>query len=612
MIKRKLFGSAKLHLLAVLAAMVLALTGLFLKTTPSTTAQDMPLPIAPPDAEAGLAIYNVRCVVCHGEMGDGQGPQALQAGLEPTAFSDPSYKLTAVPPTMFDAISNGNLAAGMPPFGQASSDPLNDADIWNLVALAYSYSTRPDDIAAGEALAAELEADVESWPGLDYWFSRSNEMILAELESVDILGVDVSGLSDEEKLALIDYGRSRHYTYTDPLAAFAPVELATINGTVINGSTNEPITEGEVRLRAFTVQLEEMYSETKPINEDGSFEFQVEDVPADWVFLADVAYGDLTFNSNAVQVSNAEPQAQMPLFVYDTTTDPSVIAIDRLHMILTFAEGRLMVSELYVFSNLATAVFVGESGDFNEGTVEVGVPAGAENVGFQRGFGTSLDSFIPATEFIQTGTGWADTVPLRPGSGGLNLLVSYDLPYDDGLMLAHPLEYPVTSASVIMADAGVTITGESWVSQGAQATGSGSFVSYVNTELATADALNLTLDGRPTQVTDVAGNTLPVRNQTTELIVGGVALAAMLAVGFFLVQRWRTPAAQTDSVTMSQPPAAAPAPRRKPAPSPSDDKTALLQALAELDDAYEAGEIEEEEYQQQRQELKRRLTAVWQ
>ena len=160
MIKRKLFGSAKLHLLAVLAAMVLALTGLFLKTTPSTTAQDMPLPIAPPDAEAGLAIYNVRCVVCHGEMGDGQGPQALQAGLEPTAFSDPSYKLTAVPPTMFDAISNGNLAAGMPPFGQASSDPLNDADIWNLVALAYSYSTRPDDIAAGEARAAELEADV--------------------------------------------------------------------------------------------------------------------------------------------------------------------------------------------------------------------------------------------------------------------------------------------------------------------------------------------------------------------------------------------------------------------------------------------------------------------
>jgi hypothetical protein len=301
----------------------------------------------------------------------------------------------------------------------------------------------------------------------------------------------------------------------------------------------------------------------------------------------------------------------MPLFVYDTTSDPSVIAIDRLHMILTFAEGRLMVSELYVYTNLATAVFVGESGDFDEGTVEVGLPTGAENVSFQRGFGTSLDSFIPATEFIQTDTGWADTVPLRPGSGSLNLLVSYDLPYDDGLMLAHPLPYPVTSASAIMANAGVDVTDESWVSQGAQSTGSGSFVSYINTELANADALNLTLDGRPTQITDAAGNALPVRNQTTELIVGGVALAAMLAVGFFLVQRWRTsPVGQTDSVTISQPPAVAPP--RKPAPSSSDDKTALLQAIAELDEAYEAGEIEEEAYQQQRRELKSRLTAVWQ
>jgi hypothetical protein len=352
-----------------------------------------------------------------------------------------------------------------------------------------------------------------------------------------------------------------------------------------------------------------MYSETIPINEDGSFEFQVENVPSEWVFLADFAYGDLTFNSNAVQVSNAEPEAQMPLFVFDTTSDPSVVAIDRLHMILTFAESRLMVSELYVFSNLESAVFVGESGDFNEGTVEVGLPAGAENISFQRGFGTSLDSFIPAAEFIQTGTGWADTVPLRPGSGSLNLLVSYDLPYDDGLLLAHPLPYPVTSASAIMASAGVNITDENWVSQGAQSTGSGSFVSYINTNLADADALNLTLDGRPSQITDAAGNTLTVRNETSELIVGGVALVAMLAVGFFLVQRWRTsPAIQTDSAAFPQ--AAAAAPRKASQPHGSD-KTVLLQAIADLDDAYDAGELEEEEYQRQRRELKTRLTAVW-
>ena len=151
----KMIRSANLPLLAVLAALPLALLGLFLFSASPTAAQDIPLPIAPPDAEAGLALYNERCAVCHGELGDGQGTQALQAGLEPAILSDPAYRITAVPATMYDIISNGNISAGMPPFGPTSSNPLNDADIWNLVATAYSFSTRPANIEAGEALAAE-------------------------------------------------------------------------------------------------------------------------------------------------------------------------------------------------------------------------------------------------------------------------------------------------------------------------------------------------------------------------------------------------------------------------------------------------------------------------
>ncbi|GJM39820.1 MAG: hypothetical protein DHS20C20_01020 [Ardenticatenaceae bacterium] len=539
------------------------------------------------------------------------GTDAVQAGLEPATFSDPSYRVTAVPATMYDIISNGSISAGMPPFGAASSNPLNDADVWNLIALAYSFSTRPGDIAAGEALAVALEADTATWPGLDYWFSRSNELILTELESRDILGVDVSALTDEEKLSLVDYGRSLNYSYTDPLAAFAPVALATFNGQVINGTTDEAITEGEVRLRGITTQLEEVYTDTVPINEDGSFEFLVEDVPTGWVFLAYVEYGDLTFSSNAVQITNTEPDVQMPLFVYDTTADPAAITIDRLHMIFTFGEGRLIVSELYVFSNREAAVFVGKSGDYTQGTVEVGLPTGAENINFQRGFGTSFDSFIPATDFIRTETGWADANPLQPGAGSLNLLVNYDMPYDGSMMLTHPLAYEVTSgATVIMADAGVEITEGAWVSQGAQATAGGSFVSYVNSNLTNANAINLTLDGDPTQIFDAQGNAVAVRNETNELIVGGIALAGMLAVGFFLVQRWRTaPVAQTSAGPVSQPVVAKPRPVR---PNNASEKNDLLEALADLDDAYEAGELEEAAYQSQRQALKSRLTAVWQ
>jgi len=86
----------------------------------------------------------------------------------------------------------------------------------------------------------------------------------------------------------------------------------------------------------------------------------------------------------------------------------------------------------------------------------------------------------------------------------------------------------------------------------------------------------------------------------------------MLAVGFFLVQRGRMSSslAQTDSAPM--PPAAhLAAPPRQTRQPQGDDKTALLQAIADLDDAFEAGELEDDEYQQQRRELKNRLTNIW-
>jgi mono/diheme cytochrome c family protein len=600
----KLFRLAKLPLLIILAALTAVLIGM-INFVEQTTAQEIALPTAPPDAAAGLVIYNQRCIVCHGALGDGKGTQAVQAGLEPAVFADPAYRLTAVPSLMFDKINNGNLPTGMPPFGEASSNPLSEEDIWNMVAVAYSFSTRPADIEAGQALAVELGADVASWPDLEYWFSRSNEMVLADLATNDLFGVDLTDLSDDEKLSLVDYGRSLNYNYTDTLAAFAPVEQATLLGQVINGTTNEIVTEGEVRLRAFTIQLEEMYTETVPINEDGSFEFVIENVPADWVFLADVVYGDMSFNSNAVQVSNEEPVVQMPIFVYDTTADPSVVEIDRLHMIFTFAEDQLLVSELYVFSNLETAVFVGESGNIEEGTVKISLPAGAGNVNFQRGFGASLDSFIPANEFIQTDTGWADTIPLRPGANSLNLLVNYDLPYDDGLLLAHPLPYPTVSASVIMAEVGVTITDSGWEFQGSQPTPTGSFLGYINNNIAGANAVSLTLDGRPTEIVDAQGNPVPVRDQTNELIIGGAVLAITLAVGFYLIRRWRTePVPLGDTAVLHMPTT----PQASRQGSEVDD---LLQTIADLDNAYEAGELKEADYQQQRQDLKQRLTAVW-
>jgi hypothetical protein len=287
----------------------------------------------------------------------------------------------------------------------------------------------------------------------------------------------------------------------------------------------------------------------------------------------------------------------MPIIVYEPTTDDSGIIIDQLHLVLEFVEDRLLVNELYRFSNTDTAVYVGPTGNPAAGTVEVMLPAGAQNVAFQRSLG-SLDSFLPADEVMQTETGWADTVPVRPGSGSLNLLVQYELPYRPGITtIAHPLRYPVNESSAVLPDSGVTLAGSDWTLQGVQETERGPYSSYVGASLPAGEALNVALEGRPHLVFDSAGNLVQSRNQQMELLLGGLVFAAALAGALVAVRAWQQPAADAVPFVADQPDVA--------------EVNRLLQAAADLDDAYEQGELKEADYRRERAAVKTKLLALW-
>jgi hypothetical protein len=116
------------------------------------------------------------------------------------------------------------------------------------------------------------------------------------------------------------------------------------------------------------------------------------------------------------------------------------------------------------------------------------------------------------------------------------------------------------------------------------------FVAYANNDLAGVNALSLQLDGRPQQITDARGNTLLVRNDNQELVIGLIALGLVMGVGVFMVRSWQQPTAVAQTAPDSQ---------------------HLLQAIAELDDKFEAGELDEKAYTQERENLKEALRAIW-
>ena len=607
---------------------VFFLVGLLLLTLPGlTAAQESKASQTPPDAVAGFEVYyEIGCDGCHGAGGAGDGEGIGQLPVAPPNFTDPDYRKTAVPRELFDAITNGNMESLMPPFGPTSPMAIEEDGRWDLVASVYSFATPNEAVANGQAVYEEACAACHGETGAGdgpeaadfdpaptnladpaYWVDLSNEMVFASLESSaqesDAIDGHEYSLSDDVLWDAVDYARTFSYRYFNPNAPAEPIQAALISGQVSNGSTGEIVTDGSVRLRAFSPEIEQMLVMTTTIDADGRFQFDVTEVSPDWVYMTNTEYEGLNFSSDVAQINPAQPELDLPLTVFDLTDDPAVVNIEQVHMVVDFFGDRMQVTELYIFNNGDTAVFVGETGNPDEGTVKVYVPDAAENLNFQRAF-SAMESFVPANEVIPTADGWADTIPLRPGRSNASLVVTYDLPYEDGLDLVHDLAYDTNSATVILPEAGVTVEGEGWLSQGTQETAGGAFLSYMQTSLGAGDALAIALEGSPefpeTPPSGSAGNVIDPRNQTAEIIIG-VAAFLMVALGaVYVVINRRSPNDEEDYEYDEDE-----------VVEDGRDIDALLQRLADLDDAFENGQIEEKQYQQQRSQLKAELALIW-
>ncbi len=590
---------------------LLHLIVLSLPLSPVAKAQEPLEPPSKPDAENGSRIFAGRCANCHGATGEGNGEMASDLPLPPRDFTSEEFRRTAVPSTMFQTITEGRLDAGMPPFGSSSSNPITEEIRWDLVATVFSLGMPPEAVEDGRVVyeenclschgeqgmgdgpdAADQETEPTDLTDLRYWSSRSNEMVFAALQDEEISAHSYT-LDDDGLWDATDYSRTFSYTYFDPHAALEPIEAAIISGLVTNGSTGEIINEGTVVLRAFTTDLQEVMSETAAVHSDGQYIFELSDVAPDLIYMTSMEYDDLSYNGNPDRLSRSKPELDMPIAVFEKTTDPGIISIEQVHMVLEFVEDRVMVSEIYIINNNDSSVFVGETGDAAAGVFELVLPSGAENVNFERSFG-SVSNFLPAMELIQTDRGWADTVPLRPGEGAMNLLATYEIPYEDGVTIAHPLYYDADNVTILMPDKGVSVVEGDWIDQGTQQMGAaGTFLSYSRPGLEAGEALSFELEGQIDRVnrgdTASAGTSLD-GDSTTGLIIGASVFLLVVVGALLSVRSWQTPIPSVEEGETEQ----------------------LLQAVANLDDAYESGGMDEAQYQQQRENLMNELATIWQ
>lgn len=552
----------------LMAVCYLLLTACCLLLTPSLSAQEplQPPPVTP-SAEDGFEIYLLRCANCHGETGMGDGELAANLPNPVPALGSFEYADAAIPAAMYNIISNGNIANGMPLFGEGSSNPLSVQERWDVIAAVYNLSRSPDFIASGEALA---DADARAFLEPIDWINVNDSSVVQRLRD--------NGYPVNDAIALAAFGRTFSYEPFDLAALNAPLAVASITGLVSNGTTGRPVTDLDLELRAFNASFEIVDNQFVQPDESGNYRFDLTNVEQDWAYIVFADYGGINYSTDVVNFSPSTPDQELELLIFETTTDSADITIERLNTILEFDAENILVSQFYAFSNDSNAVYVGDTGAANSAVLSVALPAGAEDVAFQRSLGTD---FVPAPEVEQVGAGWADTLPIRPGIETAGLLVNYRLPYNAGMTLAHPLDYPVRSSTLILPQNGVSVSQADWIPEGEQLIGDTTYQTFTSL---IEETLTIELDGQPNFAL-VEGNRVAVRNQQAELLVGSGALLLSFALAGLLVQRWRRPLAL--------------------------DKAALLEQIAALDDAYVADEIGRNAYLRRRQQLKNQLRRIW-
>ena len=519
------------------------------------TVQETSPPTTQPDLSAGAVIYAEKCAACHGTAGMGDGEMAAALQFPPAALGVPNLSREAIPQEWYATVTLGNLERLMPGFVS-----LSDQERWDVVGYALSLSTSPDELAMGEALfegrCSECHLPAEF--GAVYFRNHS----VADAFEVIGLGVgeEMPGfagtLTEEERWAVARYVQSLGWR-----GEVAPVaELgapASVKGQIQNGTAGAQVPTGlEVRLFGLDGDQEAL-NRTALADSAGQFLFEgVEAVPGRLFFSA-LEYQGVLYRSELAHAPVDGSSLQLPLTIYEASSDSSALSVERLHLLIDFpAEDVIRVLELWVLANPSDRVITSP--------LQVSLPSDAFNLTFEEG---TLGDRFELTE-----DGFLDRDPIPPGSGIDQLAFAFDMPRSG--WFEQVVQHPVEAVTVLVPSDGPKVSGLQ--DQGVRDLGGLSMRNYIGGPLQPGESLRFRVSGPAAAASTIA---------TT--VVGG---AALLGAGLVAARWWVGGRSQRSAV--------------------AEDLEELLRAIAGLDEEFESGTISEEAYRSRRAALKERATAA--
>lgn len=329
---------------------------------------------------------------------------------------------------------------------------------------------------------------------------------------------------------------------------------------------------------------------------DGSY--TIADVPmqAGLGYAAAVVYEETTYFSQVVPAEAGKTDLTVDVPVYETTTDITKVRVDQMHVLFNFAPDGIEMQEVYALSNLGDRTV--KNGITVPGTD--GVRAALQ---FPLPEAAQYINFKPQAEgrFHTFPGGFADAAPLVPGEIVSQFLVSYLLPYSTPLTYELKTLLPVERVNLVVPkESGIILQGANLgVPEQVTAQNGQAYDLYSLESIPAGETIKIVLEGNlviPEGQTEALVSPGPLENQKPWFL--GLGALGMVLIGggaLWWVRSSRQPQQDEQEeeglagvvVEDHQP-----------------DLERILQEIAQLDKAYEAGEVDETTYEAQRSELK--------
>lgn len=504
----------------------------------------------------GKSLYAQKCVTCHGNTGNGDGPDASTLSTAPKNFADQAFMAQSSLASLYQAISTG-ITPDMP----AYTGTLDDNARWALTAYLRSLTFA----------VQQSNADAYPAPSAITTATPTSNAYPAAAASLNPVLTQTPPLSSTAEIT--------------PTVTF----LGSVTVQLINGSGGVAPSDAPVTLYGFD-NMQNTYSETLTTGENGVYTFTNIIMPTGRVFLAGADYASGTYGSDIATVDPNTPNLNLQVTVYDSSTDVSLLTADRVHIFFDFTDPRnVQVTEVFIISNPTKQAIVAPTQD---GTVvPFPLPQGYSNLQFEEG--------ELGIRYVEGTQGFADKMTVNPGEANYRVIFAFQLPYDHKLNFVQPMFLPTSAVVVVMPDNGVKVDSTMLQDGGTQDISGSTYRLYNSSSLIGGSSLEFTLSGNPKK----SAPSIFTQGTIQSLAIGlGVFGLVLVLVGLWLFRRYRRKLAlqrSMDGTDMAASPIEVYA--------TTEDEGTLMDAIIALDDQYHAGNLPEEAYLERRAVLKGKL-----